>query len=105
MLAGCVSDTAFLRDGNQAPDPRQLEMDSADCRALGPLVAGFFGGAALGAAHGALIGVSTGGPGPAAAVGAGVGAVIGLVAGAVTSAGGDGFDRCMTEKGYHSAQS
>ena len=32
------------------------------------------------------------------------GAVIGVIVGAVASADGDGFDRCMAEKGYHVAQ-
>jgi hypothetical protein len=105
MLQACASDTAFLRDGNAPPDREQLEIDASDCRAFGPLVAGFFIGAAYGAGEGALIGVATGGPGPAAAIGGGVGALIGLVAGAVTSAGGEGFDRCMADKGYHAAQS
>jgi hypothetical protein len=104
-LQACVSDTTFLRDGNATPDPQQLETDASGCREIGPLVAGFFGGAAYGALQGSLIGISTGGPGPAAAVGAGVGAIIGLVAGAVVSADGEAFDRCMAEKGYHSAQS
>ena len=104
-LQACVSDTAFMRDGNQPPDPKQLETDASDCRDIGPLLAGFFGGAAYGAAQGAVIGVSSGGPGPGAAIGAGAGAVIGLVAGAVVSADGEGFDRCMAEKGYHPARS
>jgi len=105
MLQACVSDTTFLRDGNATPDPKQLEADASDCRDFGPMVAGFFGGAAYGAAQGAVIGVTTGGPGPAAAIGAGVGALIGFMAGAVVSADGAAFDRCMEEKGYHPAQS
>jgi hypothetical protein len=104
-LQGCVSNSQFLRDGNVTPDPRQLEADASSCREIGPLVVGFFGGAAYGAAQGAAIGVWSGGIGPAAAIGAGAGAVIGLVLGAAASAGGDGFDRCMAEKGYHPAQS
>ena len=105
VLQACASDTTFLRDHNAPPDPKQLEADASDCRDLGPLVVGFFGGAAYGAAQGAVIGVTTGGPGPAAAIGGGVGALIGLVAGAVVSADGEAFDRCMEEKGYHPAQS
>jgi len=104
-LQACASDTTFLRDGNAPPDPNQLETDASDCRDFGPMVAGFFGGAAYGAAQGAVIGVASGGPGPAAAIGAGVGAVIGFMAGAVVSADGAAFDRCMEEKGYHPAQS
>jgi hypothetical protein len=105
MLQACVSDTAFLRDGNVPPDPHQLETDASSCRDFGPLLVGFLGGAAYGGAQGAMIGVATGGPGPAAAIGAGVGAVIGFVAGAVVSADGEAFDRCMAEKGYHAAPS
>ena len=104
-LQACVSDTTFLRDDNATPDPQQLETDASSCREIGPLVAGFFGGAAYGALQGTAIGITTGGPGPAAAIGAAVGAVIGLVAGAVVSADGEAFDRCMAEKGYHSTQS
>ena len=100
LLQGCVSDATFLRDGGAPPDPQQLETDSSACREIGPLVAGFFGGAALGAAQGAIIGASSGGADVGAIVGAGAGGVIGLVAGAVTSASGDGYDRCMAEKGY-----
>ena len=101
LLAACASDATFLRDGGAAPDPHQLETDSADCRHLGPILAGFFGGALLGAADGAIIGASSGGADVGAIVGAGAGGLIGLVAGAVTSANGDGYDRCMEEKGYH----
>jgi hypothetical protein len=104
-LQACASDTSFVRDGNATPDQQQVEADASHCRDVGPLVAGFFGGAAYGAAQGAVIGLSSGGPGPGAAIGGGVGAVIGLVAGAIASAGGEGFDRCMAEKGYHPAQS
>ena len=103
LLQGCVSDATFLRDGGAPPDPQQLETDSSACREIGPLVAGFLGGAALGAAQGAIIGASSGGADVGAIVGAGAGGVIGLVAGAVTSANGEGYDRCMAEKGYHRA--
>ncbi len=103
-LAGCASDATFLRDGNVTPDPKQLETDASDCRDFGPLVGGFFVGAAYGAAEGAIIGATTTiSTGPAAAVGGAAGAVVGLMVGAVTSADGDGFDRCMAEKGYHPA--
>jgi hypothetical protein len=104
-LQACASDTRFLRDGNQIPDRQQLETDASDCRDIGPVLAGFFGGAAYGAAQGATIGVWSGGIGPAAAVGGAAGAVIGFMVGAYASADGDGFNRCMAEKGYHPAQS
>jgi hypothetical protein len=105
MLQACAGDTRFLRPGNQPPDPRQLEADASDCRDLGPVLAGFFGGAAYGAAQGAVIGVWSGGIGPAAALGGAAGAVLGFMVGAVASADGEGFNRCMVEKGYHSSQS
>ena len=105
VLEACASDSRFLRDGNVTPDPAQIETDASDCRAFGPLVVGFLGGAAYGAAQGAMIGVTTtASTGPAAAIGGAAGAVIGVIVGAVASADGDGFDRCMAEKGYHVAQ-
>jgi hypothetical protein len=106
VLQACASDSRFLRDGDVTPDTKQLETDSSGCREFGPLVAGFFGGAAYGAAQGAMIGVTTtAATGPAAAIGGAAGALIGVIAGAVVSADGDGFDRCMAQKGYHVAQS
>jgi hypothetical protein len=106
VLQACASDSRFLRDGDATPDPKQLETDSSDCRDFGPVVVGFFGGAAYGAAQGAVIGATTTAPaGPAAAIGGAAGAVIGVVVGAIASASGDGYDRCMAGKGYHVAQS
>jgi hypothetical protein len=104
-LQACASDTQFLRDGNQTPDARQLEIDASACRDFGPLVVGFFGGGAFGAAQGAMIGVVSGGIGPAAAIGGAAGAVVGFTVGAIASADGGSFDRCMKEKGYHPARS
>jgi mannitol-specific phosphotransferase system IIBC component len=101
IAQGCASDATFLKPDGSVPDQHQLEQDASACRDLGPLAAGFFGGALLGAAQGAIIGAGGGNAGPAALVGAAAGGVIGLLVGAATSASGEGYERCMAEKGYH----
>ena len=100
LLAGCASDATFMHRDGTPPDPRKLEADASDCRSFWPLVAGVFGGALYGAAEGAAVGAASGGADVGAIAGAGAGGVIGLLAGAVTSATGDGYQRCMADKGY-----
>jgi hypothetical protein len=99
-LQACASDATFLGPDGATPDTQHLQADASDCREIGPLLAGFFGGAAWGAAEGALVGAGSGGAGPGAIIGAGVGGLVGVFAGAVTSAGGAGYERCMAGKGY-----
>jgi hypothetical protein len=104
-LSACASDATFLRGDGSLPSPNQLEADASDCRSIWPVLAGFFGGALLGAAHGAMIGAASGGADVGAIAGAGAGGLIGLVAGAATSAAGDGYERCMMSKGYRRGDS
>jgi hypothetical protein len=100
LLTACAGDATFVQRGGAAPDARQLEADASACRSFWPLVGGVFGGALYGAAEGAAIGAASGGADVGAIAGAGAGGVIGLFAGAVTSATGDGYERCMADKDY-----
>jgi outer membrane lipoprotein SlyB len=100
LLSACASDATFMNQNGAMPEPQRLEADASDCRSIWPLVGGFFVGAAYGAAEGALVGAASGGADIGAIIGAGAGGVIGLTVGAIASAGGDGYERCMTGRGY-----
>lgn len=104
LLGACASDATFTRQNGLQPDPKQVEADASACRSFWPLVGGFFVGAAYGAAQGALVGAASGGADVGAIIGAGAGGVIGLTIGAVQSAAGDGYERCMSSKGYVQAE-
>jgi hypothetical protein len=100
LLGACASDATFMRQNGAMPEPQQLEADASDCRGIWPLVGGFFVAAAYGAAEGAIVGAASGGADIGAIIGAGAGGVIGLTIGAVSSASGEGYERCMTGRGY-----